>query len=70
LSLSVVGGFLEFFGMLIKRKPLLTYAYGKLSGWTVYYSNEKSRREFDHEYRSFAKTVADSCRYFEDHFLD
>jgi nucleoside-diphosphate-sugar epimerase len=69
LLLSVVGGLLEFIGILIKKKPLLTFAYGRLSGWTVYYSNEKSRREFDHEYRSFDKTIADSCRYFEDHFL-
>lgn len=68
--LSVGGGFLEFVGKFTKRKPLLTYAYGKLSGWTVYYSNEKSKREFDHEYRPFEKTIADSCRYFEDNFLD
>lgn len=68
--LSALGRFLEFIGKVTKRKPLLTYAYGKLSGWTVYYSNEKSRREFDHEYRPFDKTIADSCQYFEDNFLD
>jgi len=67
--LSAVGGVLEFIGTITKRKPLLTNAYGKLSGWTVYYSNEKSRREFDHEYRPFDKTIADSCRYYEDNFL-
>jgi len=68
--LSIVGGFMEFVGTMAKRKPLLTYAYGKLSGWTVYYSNEKSKKEFVHEYRPFDKTIEDSCRYFEDNFLD
>ena len=68
--LSGVGRFLEFAGKITKQKPLLTYAYGRLSGWTVYYSNEKSRKEFDHEYRPFEKTIEDSCRYYEDNFLD
>ena len=67
--LSTLGRFLESIGKITKRKPLLTYAYGKLSGWTVYYSNEKSRKEFNHEYRSFEKTIEDSCRYYEDNFL-
>lgn len=67
--LSAVGRFLEFSGKITKRKPLLTYAYGKLSGWTVYYTNEKSRKEFSHEYRPFEKTIEDSCRYYEDNFL-
>jgi nucleoside-diphosphate-sugar epimerase len=68
--LSAVGGLLEFIGKLTRRKPLLTYAYGKLSGWTVYYSNEKSIREFNHEYRPLDKTIAESCLYFEDNFPD
>lgn len=68
--LSALGRFLEFSGKITNRKPLLTYAYGKLSGWTVYYSNEKGKREFDHTYRPFEKSIEDSCRYFEDHFLD
>jgi nucleoside-diphosphate-sugar epimerase len=68
--LSAVGRLLEFIGKLTRRKPLLTYAYGKLSGWTVYYSNEKSRRKFNREYRPFDKTIAESCRYFEENFLD
>lgn len=66
--LSVVGGFLEFIGTITRRKPLLTNSYGRLSGWTVYYSNEKSRREFNHEYRPFDETIADSCQYFEENF--
>jgi nucleoside-diphosphate-sugar epimerase len=68
--LSTLGKFLELIGKVTNRKPLLTYAYGKLSGWTVYYANEKSRREFNHEYRPFGKTIAESCLYFEDNFLD
>lgn len=68
--LSAAGGFLEFMEAITKRKPLLTKAYGKLSGWIVYYSNTKSKREFDHEYRPFEVTVRDSCRYFEKNFLE
>jgi dihydroflavonol-4-reductase len=68
--LSALGRFLEFIAKVTNRKPLLTYAYGKMSGWTVYYSNEKSKREFHHEYRPFEKTIEDSCRYFEENFLD
>ena len=64
--LSAAGGVLEFFEGITKRKALLTRAYGKLSGWTVYYSNEKSRREFGQRYRPFEETIADSCRYFEE----
>lgn len=68
--LSAIGRLAEFLGKITKRKPLLTYAYGKLSGWVVYYSNEKSRKEFNHQYKSFEKTIEDSCRYYEDKFLD
>jgi nucleoside-diphosphate-sugar epimerase len=68
--LSTLGRSLEFIGKITNRKPLLTHAYGKLSGWTVYYSNEKSKKEFDHEYRLPEKTIEDSCRYYEDNFLD
>jgi len=68
--LSAAGGFLECMEAMTKRKPLLTRAYGKLSGWTVYYSNAKSRRDFGHEYRPFGVTIEDSCRYFEENFLE
>lgn len=68
--LSAAGGLLEFIGTITGKKPLLTYSYGRLSGWTVYYSNERSRREFHHEYRPFDETIADSCRYFEENFLE
>jgi nucleoside-diphosphate-sugar epimerase len=68
--LSIVGGFLEFVGTITRRKPLLTYSYGRLSGWTVFYANEKSRLEFEHEYRPFEETIADSCQFFEENFLE
>jgi len=67
--LIIMGGFLELVSYLTRRKPLLTYAYGKLSGWKVFYSNEKSKKAFAHEYRSFERTIEDGCRYFEDKFL-
>lgn len=68
--LSLAGRFLEFAGAITRGKPLLTYSYGRLSGWTVYYSNVKSREDFSHQYRPFDETIADSCRYFEEKFLD
>ncbi len=67
--LSLIGALLEGVSSLTKRRPLLTYAYGKLSGWKTYYSNEKSKRDFNHDYIPFEKTIEDSCRYFEKTFL-
>jgi dihydroflavonol-4-reductase len=67
--LSIAGGVLELISYITNRRPLLTYAYGKLSGWRTYYSNEKSIKDFDHDYIPFEKTIEDSCRYFEKNFL-
>jgi dihydroflavonol-4-reductase len=67
--LSTTGALFEAISFLTNRRPLLTYAYGKLSGWKTYYSNEKSRKDFDHDYIPFEKTIEDSCRYFEKTFL-
>ena len=67
--LSLIGALFEGISSLTHRRPLLTYAYGKLSGWKTYYSNEKSKRDFDHDYIPFEKTIEDSCRYFEKTFL-
>jgi dihydroflavonol-4-reductase len=63
--LSIAGGALEIISYFTRRNPLLTYAYGRLSGWKVFYSNEKSKRDFAHAYRPFEKTIEDGCRYFE-----
>jgi len=67
--LSAAGLSLELASNMTRKKPLLTYAYGRLSGWTTYYSNEKSRREFSHEYIPVDQTIRDSCRYFERVFI-
>lgn len=67
--LTAAGFLLELVSAVTARRPLLTAAYGRLSGWATYYSNEKSRRAFGHEYIPFEKTVQDSCRYFERTFL-
>jgi len=67
--LSAAGLSLELVSQLTRKRPLLTYAYGRLSGWTTFYSNEKSRRDFSHEYIGVEKTIQDSCRYFERTFI-
>jgi nucleoside-diphosphate-sugar epimerase len=69
LLLSAAGLSMELLSYLTGKKPLLTYAYGRISGWTTFYSNEKSRREFCHEYIPVDKTIRDSCRYFEETFI-
>ena len=68
--LTAAGFLLELVSALTRRRPLLTAAYGRLSGWTTYYSNEKSRSAFGHEYIPFEKTIEDSCRFFERTFLN
>ncbi len=67
--LSTAGFFLELLSSVTNKKPLLTYAYGKLSGWKTYYSSQKSIKEFKHSYIPFEKTIKDSCAYFEKTFL-
>lgn len=67
--LSIAGGILELISYFTNRRPLLTYAYGKLSGWKTYYSSEKSIKDFNHDYIPFEKTIKDSCKYFEKNFL-
>lgn len=67
--LAAGGLFLELASILTQKKPLLTYAYGRLSGWKTYYSNEKSRQDFSHVYIDIEKTIKDSCAYFEKTFL-
>jgi hypothetical protein len=54
--------------LLTRQRALLTYAYGRLSGWTTFYSNEKSRREFNHDYIPIEETIRDACRFFEKTF--
>ncbi|MFZ2054043.1 MAG: NAD-dependent epimerase/dehydratase family protein [Candidatus Aminicenantales bacterium] len=67
--LSAAGLSLELVSFLTRKRPLLTYAYGRLSGWTTFYSGEKSRRDFAHEYIPVEETIRDSCRFFEKTFM-
>jgi dihydroflavonol-4-reductase len=67
--LSFLGACLESVSSVTGKRPLLTRAYGQLSGWQTYYSNEKSKKDFNHEYIPFEQTIEDSCRYFEENFL-
>jgi dihydroflavonol-4-reductase len=67
--LSILGRGLELIGNISNRTSLLTYALGKLSSWKTYYSSEKSKIDFDHDYIPFDKTIKDSCEYFEKKFL-
>jgi nucleoside-diphosphate-sugar epimerase len=66
--LVVAGRYLERAARKTGRRPLLTAAYGRLSGWTAYYDNSKSRRDFDHVYIDAEKTVRDGWIYFRDAF--
>jgi len=66
--LTAAGGVLEALSRRTGRRPLLTAAYGRLSGWTAYYDSGKSRREFDHAYIDADRTIADGWEYFRTTF--
>jgi dihydroflavonol-4-reductase len=67
--LVAAGWAAELLSRLTRRRPLITVAYGRLSGWTAYYSGAKSRRELGVEYRPLEETIADGCRYYRESFL-
>jgi len=67
--LAAAGRILETVSRRSGRRPLLTAAYGRLSGWTAYYDNAKSRRDFGHAYIDADKTIADGWVYHRDTFL-
>ena len=67
--LKMAGTMLEFISRFTHQRPLLTYSYGKLSGWYTYYSSKKSQKTFSHTYIDIEKTIRDSCSYFENTFL-
>jgi dihydroflavonol-4-reductase len=67
--LTAVGRILERAARRSGRRPLLTAAYGRLSGWTAYYDSSKSRRKFDHAYIDADTTIADGWTYYRDMFL-
>jgi dihydroflavonol-4-reductase len=68
-ALVAAGWVAELFSRLTRKRPLITVAYGLLSGWTAYYSGEKSRRELGIAYRSVEETIADGNRYYREKFL-
>lgn len=61
--LTAAGRVLEGVSRLTGRRPLLTAAYGRLSGWTAYYDSAKSRSEFGHDYLPVERTVRDGWEY-------
>jgi dihydroflavonol-4-reductase len=61
---TVAGAAMEMASAVTNKRPLLTAAYGRLSGWKGYYSNRKSIETFRHSYVPFEKTIADGCAYF------
>jgi dihydroflavonol-4-reductase len=62
--LVFAGWFAELISRLTRRRPLLTLAYGRLSGWTAYYSNKKSIDELGISYRTLEQTIGDGCAYY------
>jgi dihydroflavonol-4-reductase len=63
---AAAGGVLEGLSALTGKRPLLTSAYGRLSGWRAYYDNSKSVREFGHSYLPLERTIRDGWEYFRD----
>ena len=62
--LAAAGHVLERASRRTGRRPLLTAAYGRLSGWTAFYDNAKSCREFDHVYIDAGTTIRDGWDYY------
>jgi len=63
------GWLAEATAVITKGRPLLTEAYGRLSGWRAYYSNEKSCRELGVTYRRLEDTIGDGCDDYAARFL-
>ena len=68
-ALIAAGWVAEFVSRFSGKKPLITLSYGQLSGWTAYYSSEKSKRELGISYRPLEKTIADGCEYYISTFM-
>jgi dihydroflavonol-4-reductase len=67
--IAAAGGALELVSRFTGKRPLLTAAYGRLSGWYGYYDNGKSRREFGHEYIPVEQTIRAGWEYYQRHFV-
>jgi dihydroflavonol-4-reductase len=67
--LETAGVLMETLSGLTRRLPLITRSYGRLSGWKIYHSSEKSRKEFGHTYIDLETTVRDGYEYYIKTFL-
>ena len=67
--ITVAGAVLETVSRFSGKRPLLTAAYGRLSGWFAYYDNEKSRHEFGHNYIPVEQTIRDGWDYYQRNFI-
>jgi len=68
--LVLAGFFTEMISGITGKRPLLTAAYGRLSGWFAYYSNNKSKEILGMEYRDIDETIEDGCQFFVEKYLD
>jgi dihydroflavonol-4-reductase len=69
ILVRLAGWLAELASRATRKRPLVTAAYGRLSGWSAYYRNRKSREELGAAYRHLEETIADGCRYYEETFL-
>jgi dihydroflavonol-4-reductase len=67
---AIGGGLVEGSSKILRKRPLITFAYGRLSGWRSYYDNAKSIREFGQAYRPVEETVAEGWSYFKSRHLE
>jgi dihydroflavonol-4-reductase len=65
---TLAGIAFEQMSRLTGRRPLLTAAYGRLSGWTAHYDNTKSRAAFNHSYIDVQTSIRDGWDFFRDTF--
>jgi dihydroflavonol-4-reductase len=65
---TLAGLIAELASRATRKRPLVTAAYGRLSGWTAYYDSTKSVEELGVAYRSLEETIADGCAYYESTF--
>ncbi len=68
--LVAAGWSAELISRFTRKRPLITLSYGRLSGWSAYYRNAKSREQLGVAYRRLEETIADGCKYYEEHFLE
>lgn len=70
LLLGAAGWIMELASVATRRRPLLTVAYGRLSGWTAYYSNEKCRSELGVSFRPLEQTIGDASSWYRETFIN